>query len=72
MTSTASRWFWIIGICVILLLGIPWFLWGVDHIVVGLPLWLWWHIIWLAVAAIFFWQFAKRAWGLGITDGEPS
>ncbi|MDZ7850294.1 MAG: DUF3311 domain-containing protein [Halodesulfurarchaeum sp.] len=49
-------------------LAIPWFLWGSQRVVAGLPIWLWWHIAWLGFAAIVFRVFATRAWGLWITD----
>ena len=48
--------------------SIPWFLWGSSRLVAGLPLWLWWHIAWMGVAALVFRTFATRAWGLWITD----
>ncbi|SER18054.1 DUF3311 domain-containing protein [Natrinema salaciae] len=47
-------------------LAIPWFLWGSSAVVAGLPLWLWWHIGWMALASVVFWQFSERAWGIGI------
>jgi hypothetical protein len=60
-------------------LTIPWFLWGVDTVVAGLPIWLWWHVGWMAVASIAFHAFARRAWGIGVvpapeleTDGGDS
>ncbi|APW97734.1 hypothetical protein CHINAEXTREME_08070 [Halobiforma lacisalsi AJ5] len=51
-------------------LAIPWFLWGTATTVVGVPLWLWWHVGWMLLAAVVFHYFARRAWGIGIeTDG---
>ncbi|MCU4751098.1 DUF3311 domain-containing protein [Halobacteria archaeon AArc-curdl1] len=57
---------WIFGATALCVLGIPWFLWGNDTIVAGLPLWIWWHIGWLLLASGLFWLFAQRAWGVGI------
>ncbi|MFP4530809.1 MAG: DUF3311 domain-containing protein [Halodesulfurarchaeum sp.] len=57
------------GVFALLLgLAIPWFLWGSERLLFGLPIWLWWHIAWLGLAAIVFRVFATRAWGLWITD----
>lgn len=53
---------------VILALAVPWFMWGDSRMAVGLPLWLWWHVGWMALAAVAFWLFTKRAWGIGITE----
>ncbi|WP_255168667.1 DUF3311 domain-containing protein [Natrononativus amylolyticus] len=67
-----------IGVAIALVaLTIPWFLWGNDTVVAGLPLWLWWHVGWMCLASIVFWLFADRAWGLGIepdavTTGDRS
>ncbi|MFP9192598.1 DUF3311 domain-containing protein [Natronosalvus vescus] len=60
---------WGIIATIICLLGIPWFLWGDSTIVLGLPLWLWWHVGWLLLASALFWVFAQRYWGVGI---EPA
>lgn len=49
---------------------VPWFLWGNDTLVAGLPLWLWWYVGWMGLAAVVFALFARRAWGLGI-PGTP-
>ncbi len=51
---------------VVLVLAIPWFLWGVSLRIAGLPVWLWWHIGWLCLAAIVFWIFTRHGWGVGI------
>ncbi|WP_049892623.1 DUF3311 domain-containing protein [Natronococcus jeotgali] len=65
-------WGWIvvaIGLCA---LTVPWFLWGDATVVAGIPLWLWWHVGWMGLAALVFRLFARRAWGLGIESGEGS
>lgn len=68
--SSRSRWLWIGVAAILLTFAIPWFLWGNDQLLLGLPLWLWWHIGWLGLAAVVFYLFTKTAWGLGITDGD--
>ena len=45
--------------------AVPWFLWR-NNTVVGLPLWLWWHVGWMVLASGVFALFARRAWGIGI------
>lgn len=73
MVSRAERYGWIVVMAAVVTFTIPWFLWGDSRTVAGLPLWLWWHIVWMVVASIVFWTFAQRAWGLGITDrGEKA
>ncbi|WP_255479142.1 DUF3311 domain-containing protein [Natronomonas sp. LN261] len=59
---------------ILIVLAIPWFLWGVDRVVLGLPLWLWWHIGWMLLASVVFRQFTRRAWGIWIveTGGEAA
>ncbi|MCU4716643.1 DUF3311 domain-containing protein [Halapricum hydrolyticum] len=50
-------------------LAVPWFMWRSDAVVAGLPIWIWWHIGWLALASVVFYVFAQRAWGLGVERG---
>ena len=68
MVSRAEAYGWWITFLVLIVLAVPWFLWGVDSVVAGLPVWLWWHVGWMALASLCFWLFTRRAWGLGI-DG---
>ncbi|MFP8951807.1 DUF3311 domain-containing protein [Natrialbaceae archaeon A-arb3/5] len=63
---------WIATALVLCALAIPWFLWGDDRLVAGIPLWLWWHIGWMGLASIVFWLFTQRAWGIGIETGAGS
>ncbi len=70
MVSSLERWLWFVVTIAMLTFAIPWFYWGDDTVVVGLPIWLWWHIGWLLLAALFMWVFTRRAWGIGITGGE--
>ncbi len=74
MVSTAERYGWAVLMAALIVFAIPWFLWGDTRIVFGLPIWLWWHIAWMIVAAVAFWLFTKRAWGIGIidVDGETA
>lgn len=50
-------------------LAVPWFLWGNDAVIAGLPAWLWWHVCWMILSAAVFRLFADRAWGIGIQPG---
>ncbi|AWB28586.1 DUF3311 domain-containing protein [Halococcoides cellulosivorans] len=57
------------GVAVVLAaLAVPWFLWRSDTVVAALPVWIWWHIVWMALTALVFWTFTRRAWGLGIVE----
>lgn len=64
--STTEQVGWIVALASLPILAIPWFLWGNDLLVLGLPVWLWWHIGWMILASLVFWLFTRRAWGLGI------
>lgn len=55
---------WGLAFAALVALAIPWFLWGVDTVVAGLPVWVWWHVGWLALTALVFHRFASTAWGL--------
>jgi len=57
---------WSAVAAVLVALAVPWFLWGDGAVAFGLPVWLWWHVGWMALATVVFWQFATRAWGVGI------
>ncbi|ARS90354.1 DUF3311 domain-containing protein [Natrarchaeobaculum aegyptiacum] len=59
-------WGWLVVAVVLSVLAIPWFLWGDATTVVGLPLWLWWHVGWMVLASVVFWVFTRRGWGIGI------
>jgi len=54
---------WGVVFAVLVALSIPWFLWGNDAMVAGLPVWLWWHVGWMVVTAGAFAAFARRDWG---------
>lgn len=68
MVSTTEKYIWVAAMMALVALAVPWFLWGDSRTVLELPLWLWWHIGWMVLASVVFWAFARRAWGLGITD----
>ena len=59
---------WATVALVLIALAVPWFLWNRAGVVYGLPLWLWWHVGWMALAAAVFWLFANRAWGVGVRE----
>lgn len=64
---------WMILSAVLVIFAVPWFLWGNSTIVAGLPIWLWWHIGWMVLAAIAFYLFTQDAWDrmMGV-DGASS
>nr|WP_256533998.1 DUF3311 domain-containing protein [Halovivax cerinus] len=70
--SRVERLGWVAAMAVVVALTVPWFLWGSDRLVAGLPLWLWWFVGWMCLAAVVFGLFARRAWGLGITHSVGS
>lgn len=57
---------WSVVAVVLAALSVPWFLWGSDGVVAGLPVWVWWHVGWLGLTAVVFWAFTRVAWGLGV------
>jgi len=68
MASTRERVGWALVLATIVAFAVPWFLWGNRQVIAGLPVWLWWHIGWMVLAAVVFQLFARRAWGIGVTD----
>ena len=70
MASSVERYAWWVTFAVLIAFAVPWFLWGVDSVLAGLPVWLWWHVAWMVLASILFWLFTRRAWGLGIEIGK--
>lgn len=59
---------WVVVAAVLVALAVPWFLWRSNVVLAGLPVWLWWHVGWMVLAAFAFRTFARRAWGLGIEE----
>ncbi|MCQ4333802.1 DUF3311 domain-containing protein [Natronomonas sp. F2-12] len=70
MASMVERYGWAVLIGLLITFAIPWFLWGDSRTAFGLPLWLWWHVGWMLLAAVAFRLFARRAWGLWIVESE--
>lgn len=62
---------WTVVALVLMALAVPWFLWGDARTALGLPVWLWWHVAWMALASVVFAVFARTDWGLGIEEVEP-
>lgn len=62
---------WAAVFVVLAALAVPWFRWGNDTIVAGLPVLLWWHIGWMALVSVVFAVFARRDWErvMGVTRG---
>ena len=54
---------------VLVALAVPWFLWRDATVVAGLPLWLWWHVGWMALASAVFYVFTRRGWGVFVESG---
>lgn len=66
--STVRAAGWTVVALVLMALAVPWFLWDTSEIAVGLPVWLWWHIGWMALASLVFAVFARTDWGLGVEE----
>jgi len=66
--DTREKFLWTVAFAVVIAFAVPWFLWRSDAVFAGLPVWLWWHVAWMGVAAVVFHAFATRAWGLGVRD----
>ncbi|MFA9516245.1 DUF3311 domain-containing protein [Halopenitus sp. H-Gu1] len=65
---------WIPVFALLVAFAVPWFMWGMDTIVAGLPIWLWWHIGWMILSAACFYWFASGAWdrAMGIDPEEDA
>jgi hypothetical protein len=59
---------WAAVALVLMMLAVPWFLWGDTGTAFGLPVWLWWHIGWMGLASVVFAAFARTDWGLGVEE----
>ena len=59
---------WTAVALVLMTLAVPWFLWGDAGTAFGLPMWLWWHVGWMALASVVFAVFTRTDWGLGIEE----
>jgi hypothetical protein len=66
--STVRAVGWTVVALVLMALAVPWFLWDSSGLAAGLPVWLWWHIGWMALASVVFAVFARTDWGLGVEE----
>jgi len=69
MVSRAETSGWALAVLLLMAAAIPWFLWGDATTIAGLPLWLWWHVGLMGLAALVFYAFTRRAWGVGVRPG---
>ncbi|WP_435127809.1 DUF3311 domain-containing protein [Halobaculum sp. D14] len=69
MPRNRTDFLWVIAMAVLVAFAIPWFMWRDSTTVAGLPVWLWWHVGWLALASVVFYGFTRGAWDRGI-DAE--
>ncbi len=65
-----EKYIWAATTAVLIALSVLWFLWGDARTFVGVPLWIWWHTVWMFVASAVFYVFGKRAWGVGVNRGD--
>lgn len=66
MSKRIEQFLWVLAVAVVVAFTVPWFLWRSAAVAYGLPVWLWWHVGWMVIAAVVFWGFANRAWGVGV------
>ena len=69
MARTVRDYLWILAFAVLIAFAVPWFLWRDATVVAGLPVWLWWHVGWMALAALVFHAFTRSAWDRGMAIG---
>ncbi|MGM0590926.1 MAG: DUF3311 domain-containing protein [Halobacteriota archaeon] len=71
MTRTLTDYLWVGAMVVLVVLAVPWFLWGDSRLVAGLPLWLWWHVGWMFLASATFYAFTRGPWErlMGVSHG---
>ncbi|MDG5776429.1 DUF3311 domain-containing protein [Haloarculaceae archaeon H-GB2-1] len=69
MTVSKPSLLWAVVALVLTALAIPWFLWRSDAVAFGLPIWLWWHVGWMCLAAAVFAVFARSGWGVFVERG---
>lgn len=66
---------WIATFAILVAFAVPWPLWGVDRVVAGLPVWIWWHVAWLGLCTALFALFVRSgAWerGMGQRPGDDA
>jgi len=69
MVGKTEKALWGVVALVLIALAVPWFMWRDGNVAFGLPVWVWWHVGWMALTAAVFGLFASRAWGIGIEEG---
>ena len=69
MTRKRTDILWVLAFAVLVAFAVPWFLWHDATTALGLPVWLWWHVGWMALASATFYGFTRRAWDRGV-DAE--
>lgn len=57
---------WIAVFALLTGFAIPWALWGASTTIIGLPIWLWWHIAVMLIASVSFSIFTRGAWDRGM------
>ncbi|MBE0478095.1 hypothetical protein IBX65_03110 [Candidatus Aerophobetes bacterium] len=62
MSELRVKVFWIVIFAITLVMGVPWFLWGSSLCVVGIPVWILYHALWLVFLFFLFWLFVKYYW----------
>ncbi|WP_434521389.1 DUF3311 domain-containing protein [Halorubrum sp. AS12] len=73
MTRLRSDLVWIPTFAILVAFAVPWPLWGVDRVVAGLPVWIWWHVAWLGLCAVLFALFVRSgAWERGMGQRSES
>ncbi len=63
---------WTATFAILVAFAVPWPLWGIDLVVAGLPVWIWWHVGWLVLCSALFYAFVETgAWerGMGVESG---
>ena len=71
MTRLRSDLLWVPTFAILVAFAVPWPLWGVDRVVAGLPVWIWWHVAWLGLCTALFALFVRSgAWERGM--GGPT
>ena len=71
MNRTLTDYLWVLALIVLIVFAVPWFMWGDSRVVAGLPVWLWWHVGWMALAAATFYAFSRGPWDrlMGVQRG---
>jgi len=70
MTRLKKGIFWAIALFIIMVMGVPWFLWGSSFLFLGIPVWVWYHVGWLFLVTIIFWIFVRTFWARSKTGNK--